>query len=128
MGSKNRDGYGNFTKNAKSVGAHRISWEIHFGPIPNGQHVLHICDNPECTNPKHLRLGNHLENMRDMFKKNRRKHATGANNGLAKLNPSKVRKIRKLYGKLNSYELADMFGVSRPSINAIINRHTWKHV
>jgi hypothetical protein len=51
--------------------AHRFSWKKHKGPIPNGMHVLHHCDNQPCTNPKHLFLGSHYDNMQDMIKKGR---------------------------------------------------------
>ena len=51
--------------------ASRISWEIHFGPIPDGMFACHHCDNPPCTNPKHLFLGTQLDNLRDASAKNR---------------------------------------------------------
>lgn len=58
-------GYGVVHRFDKTIGAHRISYQIHHGPIPEGMFVLHKCDNKICTNPEHLELGNHRKNMRD---------------------------------------------------------------
>jgi hypothetical protein len=71
-GRRTTRGYG--TVNAglgKNLAAHRASWQIHNGPIPDGLWVLHHCDNPSCVRPDHLFLGTHDDNMRDMALKGR---------------------------------------------------------
>ena len=130
-GSKDSHGYGTISIGPKSdnrrVKAHRISYEIHNGQISDGMCICHKCDNPECTNPRHLFSATHGENMTDMVVK--RRHAHGSKNGHAKLSEKDVSFIRRS-SHLRGRDLAARYGVSEGTISQIKNypdRH-WKHV
>lgn len=75
-GAKGARGYGNMSFNKKFYTAHRFSWEIHNGKIPNtdayhGNVVMHLCDNKLCVNPAHLSLGSQSDNIKDCYAKGR---------------------------------------------------------
>ena len=70
-GYTNKAGYGVKTWNRKHKLLHRVAWEWANGPILEGAHVLHRCDNPPCVNPNHLFLGTQADNMKDMIAKGR---------------------------------------------------------
>ncbi len=110
--------------------AHRISWEIHFGAIPQGLKVLHKCDNPPCVNPDHLFLGTNKDNYDDMVSKGRDRHAKGTDHPHAKLTDDCVREIReKLESRLVTQKsLAEEYGVARGIISLIYKNKAWKHV
>jgi hypothetical protein len=74
-GSRRAKAYGLISVNGKMVGAHRVSWIIHNGPIPKGMVVRHyVCDNPCCVNPNHLKLGTKADNANDILVKGRYKY------------------------------------------------------
>lgn len=66
-------GYGRFTIAHKEHYAHRYSWELANGSIPDGLDILHICDLEVCVNPAHMRLGTRSDNCFDMWDKGRAK-------------------------------------------------------
>jgi hypothetical protein len=94
---------------------------------------MHICDNPPCVNPDHLRLGTQADNMADMRQKGRGKVPTpliGVNHPDAKLTEDDVVLIRNLWAarRLSQRKLAARFGVSRSLISQIVYRQCWKHL
>jgi hypothetical protein len=139
-GSKRRGDYGVIGRNdgsGKNVMAHRFSYELHKGAIPDGMIVMHSCDNPACVNPDHLSVGTHKDNTRDMIDKGRRsKYAgapsVGAKNGRAVLNDEKVRYIRAECsgsGGIKGYaRLARELGVSEVAVRNAALGKTWSHV
>ena len=62
-GHKYDSGYGAIKVFGEMSSSHRLSYELHHGPIPQGAHILHSCDVKSCVNPDHLRAGSHVENM-----------------------------------------------------------------
>ena len=109
-GSKRTFGHGRLKLGKHTLAAHRVSWEIHFGNIPNGLCVLHRCDNPSCVRPDHLFLGTKSDNNVDRDSKDRQ--AKGDRNGsrihrdrmprgvaniATKLTPSDVIEIRRRF-------------------------------
>lgn len=81
-GAPDKDGYGRIWSGGtggQHMRAHRVSFELFRGKIPEGLEVLHRCDNPPCTRPDHLFLGTNLDNSIDMVRKNRQ--AKGESHG-----------------------------------------------
>lgn len=58
---RDREGYGSFWLNGKTERAHRVMFFFKHGYFP--KEVEHLCDNPSCVRPKHLRDATHVENM-----------------------------------------------------------------
>lgn len=121
-------GYGRLSLgDGRRMKAHRYSWELHNGPIPDGLCILHKCDRPSCVNPDHLFAGTQLENIKDMVSKGR--HQVGSRNSRAVLTEAKVRTIKKRLDKGDKQqEIADALGVARSLISLIKNGKRWAHV
>ncbi len=77
-----KDGYGLCRRLGKMQYAHRLSYQMHVGQIPDGIGVLHSCDNPRCVNPEHLFLGTQSVNMQDAARKGRNTRLFGNSNGM----------------------------------------------
>jgi hypothetical protein len=121
-------GYGNFVLRGKPTLAHRFSYELANGPIPEGLFILHSCDNKLCVRPEHLRAGTQLENMQDCKAKGRTPF--GEKRGASKLTDEMVREIRALYasGQFTFDQLSKMYPVRRHTISKAVRRLTWAHV
>lgn len=80
--NRQNQGYGTLTLGRGNVLlAHRVSFLIHHGEIPDGMQVLHRCDVRNCVNPNHLWLGTVKDNAQDKEQKMRGNHALGLRNG-----------------------------------------------
>jgi hypothetical protein len=130
LGAHNRTGYGTINiKHASGrwtvVGAHRLAWELFNGPIPEGMQVLHNCDNPNCVNPEHLRLGTQSENIKESFDKGR-SIQKGEYNGAHVLTEEAVREIRT--SDSSNTELGEKYGVHSSTISLVRSNKRWGHV
>lgn len=131
-GTKRPHGYGSIQeggRDSRTISAHRYSYEIHKGRIPDGMFVMHSCDNPSCVNPDHLSIGTPSENTQDMIRKGRKRTVAplGDDNGKAKLNEDLVRYIRQNDGRSHA-SLARELGLSPNCIRGVRTRRTWSHV
>ncbi len=127
-GSFNNKGYGQFKVDGKMLLAHRVSYELANGPIPDGRIIRHSCHNPACVNPAHLQVGTQQDNMDDKVRAGRQATLSGEANGRSKLTDSAVREIRDLHaaGRFNQRELGELYGVHRSHISNIMNHRSRK--
>ena len=117
IGGVTSAGYGMFWVPPNNVTAHRCSWELAYGPIPQGQWVLHRCDVPLCVNPKHLFLGDQTVNMRDMAMKGRYPR---------KLTDTDVLEIR--VSKDAQKEIARVYNITQSTVSKIKRNMIWRHI
>lgn len=124
-----RRGYGGVQADGRWKRASRVSWEMENGPIPDGLHVLHRCDNPPCVRPDHLFLGTQSDNNHDRDRKGRGRWSPGEANGCHKLTNADILDIRRLSSSgVSRAAIASMFNINKNTVSGISTRRTWKHV
>ena len=113
-GAQGSDGYGRVRRKSKTYSAHRFSYELFKGQIPQGLCVLHQCDNPLCVNPTHLFLGTKRDNTADMLRKGRQGFSG------RRLDEEQVLQIRVCLERgENKRTIAERFDVCRSTVQDI---------
>lgn len=127
-------GYGWVKYRGKARRAHRVAWELTYGPIPQRMNVLHRCDIPACVRPDHLFLGTQRDNILDAIEKGRHQgrhnlpYSSGDTHPMAKLSMAIVLEARRLHAQgLSIYKLAQRRSVSWTTMRDAVRGITWKN-
>lgn len=125
-------GYGVFRAHGKNIRAHKYSYAMKNGQIPDGMFVCHKCDNPRCVRPEHLFLGTPADNVKDMMAKGRARFPGAKNprrkerHHFAKLGELQVQRIRIVGNALTQKRMAAITRMSKQAISAVLRAETWK--
>jgi hypothetical protein len=130
-----RGGYGHINKGeGRGDGkAHVLSWEwANNKKVKPGECILHICDNPKCVNPNHLRKGSQTVNLKDMWEKGRGRPGrnAGEQNGNSYLKTEQVIKIHELKQKYNygRGKISKILGIGESAVRFVLEGKTWRHI
>lgn len=133
-----KDGYGKFQLTLRSrrpsgqvaqqhLRAHRLAWELWFGPAPADLLALHACDTPACVNPLHITFGTQKRNREEC--RDRGRTARGERNGNRRFTEADVTRMRALSAAGQALpEIGEAFGCDPRTVYSIVQRRTWGHV
>lgn len=121
----NGSGYGLINVGGRSKLAHRVSYELYKGIIPEEMCALHTCDTPACVNPDRLFLGTRVDNVADMCSKGRQNGGARVGNTTSfkpKTSLETLLKIRELLsGGFSQRNIAKLVRMSHSSVSKICN-------
>lgn len=121
--------YGQTHHAGRHMLAHRRSYELSCGPIPQRMNVLHRCDNKSCVNPDHLEVGTQKKNMQDAILRGRQRVRRGSMHSMAVLSELQVEEIQKLAQSPQPrgfwLRLARDYGVDKSTVSAVKLGKTW---
>ena len=121
--------YGSIKRNGVRLAAHREALRLATGERP--EVVMHMCDQPSCVNPAHLKAGTHVENVADRHRKGHTRNGTtlGSRRPAAKLTEGDVVAVRaRLADGVSHRAIAREFGVHHSVVGNIHRGNAWKHV
>lgn len=137
----NAYGYGRFSIRRRTYMAHRVSYELTYGAIPDGLDVCHHCDNRPCVRPDHLFVGTRADNLNDMYQKGRRsigsRHSAaligrvprGEGHYRHKITEEQVRIIKsESAAGVTRAALARRFNITRTAVIKVVRGTRWKHI
>jgi len=132
QGTIDERGYGKFcftpkTAFRRKMFAHRISYFLKHGNLPDELMVCHRCDNRKCANPDHLFLGTRAENNQDMVRKGRHSKGEEIRHCLTVRDVIRIRELH-FYEGVNCAAISRMFNVTPTNIHCIVDGKTWKHI
>lgn len=125
-----QSGYGTFHLKGTTVHANRVAAHLFLGfDLDSELYVLHACDNRPCVNPRHLFIGTHDDNMKDMARKERSGAPKGERHSRAQFSDHAVRRIRLMYELgAKPKAISEIFKVAKTGIKHIVKGETWKHL